>query len=155
RRGKNMAKPTALLLQHIRKLAAAPTAERLTDRELLERFAREQDETAFASLLSRHGPMVLRVCQRQLPQSMDAEDVFQATFLLLVRKANSLRCQESVGNWLYGVAYRLALKARRTATRRRAYESHARIHTPVDLLAEITLREAQTLFDEALSQLPK
>jgi RNA polymerase sigma factor (sigma-70 family) len=127
----------------------------LTDRELLERFTRAKDETAFATLLRRHGPMVLRVSHRQVPQLADAEDVFQATFLLLVRKANGLRRQESVGNWLYGVAYRLALKARRTALRRRAYESRASIRPPVDPLAEITLREAQTLFDEALIQLPE
>jgi RNA polymerase sigma factor (sigma-70 family) len=148
-------RPAALLLQHIRKLAAANGAERSTDRELLERFNRERDEAAFTTLLRRHGPMVLRVAQRHLQQPADLEDVFQATFLLLVRKASGLHGKESVGNWLYGVAYRLALKTHRAAARRRTHESRARTRVPAEPPAEITLREAQALFDEALDQLPE
>src|SRR5437867_4381288 len=83
-----------------------------TDQDLLDRFARHRDEAAFADLVRRHGPMVLGVCRRVLRHEQDAEDVFQAAFLVLVRKAESIRRQESVGGWLYRVAYRLALRAR-------------------------------------------
>src|SRR5438132_1376881 len=83
-----------------------------SDAALLTRFAIRRDEDAFGELLRRHGPMVLRACRRVLPCNHDAEDVFQATFLVLAQKARSLRGRDTVGGWLYGVAYRLALKAR-------------------------------------------
>jgi len=84
----------------------------------LRRFAALRDEQAFAALVRRHGPMVLNVGQRVLHNGHDAEDVFQATFLVFTRKAGSLRWHESVGNWLYQVAYRIARKARAAAARR-------------------------------------
>ena len=83
-----------------------------SDADLLDRFRNGRDEAAFAALLSRHGPMVLGVCRRLLPQSCDAEDAFQATFLVLVRKAGSISRPELLANWLYGVALRTATKAR-------------------------------------------
>src|SRR5919199_4396067 len=93
-----------------------------SDAHLLDRFVRCRDEGAFAALMERHGPMVLGVCRRVLRDPHEADDVFQATFLVLVRKAASLRRPELLGNWLYGVAYRIALQARAGAARWRALE---------------------------------
>lgn len=90
----------------------------MTDRDLLQRFARTRDEQAFAALVHRHGPLVLGVCRRVLRQEQDAEDVFQATFLVLARKAGSIGQPDRLGNWLYGVASRVARKARANAVRR-------------------------------------
>jgi DNA-directed RNA polymerase specialized sigma24 family protein len=89
----------------------------LTDGQLLEAFVAGHDEGAFESLVRRHGPMVLSVCRRILSCPQDAEDAFQATFLVLVRKAATVRPRDLVGSWLYGVAYRAALKARTAAAR--------------------------------------
>jgi RNA polymerase sigma factor (sigma-70 family) len=91
----------------------------LTDPQLLDRFTRHQDEQAFAELVRRHGPMVLLVCRRVLRHEQDAEDAFQATFLVLARKAASIRQRDAVGSWLHQVAHRLALRARASADRRR------------------------------------
>ncbi len=145
----------AMLLQHIRRLVPERSTGQRTDRELLQRFTRQREEAAFAQLVQRHGPMVLRVCQRILHQAQDAEDVFQATFLVLSRKAAVLPWQESVASWLYQVAYRLALKARTAAARRCTHESRVGERPAADPLAEITLREAQALLDEELSRLPE
>jgi RNA polymerase sigma factor (sigma-70 family) len=142
------------LLRHLRGLAAAHGPALPADRELVQRFTSGADADAFAALLSRHGPMALRVCRRVLHNLQDAEDAFQATFLVLARKASTLRRQESVGNWLYGVAYRVALNARAAAARRRAHESRTAADTSADPLTEISVREAQALLDEELARLP-
>jgi DNA-directed RNA polymerase specialized sigma24 family protein len=92
----------------------------LSDGQLLERFLRDRDGPAFEALVRRHGPMVLGVCRRVVGHTQDAEDAFQATFLVLVHKAASIVPRERVGHWLYGVAYHTALKARHVAARRRA-----------------------------------
>jgi RNA polymerase sigma factor (sigma-70 family) len=147
--------PGTLLLNHIRRLATAEGADQLPDGELLRRFSREGDAEAFAALLRRHGPMVWAACRRILPGTHDAEDVLKATFLVLARKAAALGGYGSVGGWLYGVAHRLALRARSDQARRRARESLAPPGAPADPLAEITLREAQELFDDALVRLPE
>src|SRR5579884_505079 len=110
------------ILRHIRRLAAGPAEEALTDRELLHRFGTQRDEAAFAALVRRHGRLVLGVCRRVLGQEQDAEDAFQATFLILARKAAARGWRESISNWLYRVAYRLAVRARRQAGRRQARE---------------------------------
>jgi len=107
--------PVSSLIEHICK--AVPP---LGDAELLGRFVERRDETALAVLVKRHGPMVWGVCRRLLGHH-DAEDAFQATFIVLVRKAASVKPREMVGNWLYGVARQAALQAR-SAARRRARE---------------------------------
>jgi RNA polymerase sigma factor (sigma-70 family) len=89
---------------------------------MLECFVSRRDEAAFEALVRRHGPMVLGVCRRVLRQLQDAEDAFQASFLVLARKAAAISQRELLGNWLYGVAYRTALDARAANSRRRARE---------------------------------
>src|SRR3984957_16306299 len=98
------------------------SCDALSDGQLLARFVTGQDEAAFAMLVRRHGPMVLGVCRRVLRHSQDAEDVFQATFLILARKARSVRNRDLIGSWLYRVAYRAAQEARAMRARRRAKE---------------------------------
>jgi RNA polymerase sigma factor (sigma-70 family) len=97
----------------------------VADQELLEALVSRHDAVAFDALLRRHGPMVLAVCRRVLRHAQDAEDAFQATFLVLLRKAAAVRERQAVGSWLYGVAYRTARKALVLNTRRRALEARA------------------------------
>src|SRR5262249_6656542 len=111
------------LVKFIRKIAATSGASTNTDAQLLARFVVQRDESAFAALVERHGPMVFAVCQRVLRNSHDAEDTFQATFLVLARKARSVASPQALGNWLYGVAHRTALKAKAMAARRREQEA--------------------------------
>src|SRR5690349_11505603 len=96
------------VIRHLRRAALLQAGESLTDGQLLETFLGQRDETAFEALLRRHGPMVLGVCRRVLGNPDDADDAFQATFLVLVRKVATVRKREMVGSWLYGVAYRTA-----------------------------------------------
>ena len=110
------------ILRQIHTLFTAGTCSGLSDRQLLERFVACRDavsELAFTVLVQRHGPMVLGVCRRILADPHDAEDAFQATFLVLVRKAGSIRVEGSVGRWLFGVATRVAARARANGQRRR------------------------------------
>src|SRR5580704_6077524 len=103
------------VLRQIHTLFAAGSFSGHSDRQLLERFVAHRDagaELAFAALVERHGPMVLGVCRRMLADAHDAEDAFQATFLVLIRQAGSIRVDGSVGRWLYGVATRVAARAR-------------------------------------------
>src|SRR5262245_17710419 len=111
------------VLRYLRKVAGASETDEPTDGQLLECFAATGNETAFAELVQRHGPLVLGVCRRVLNDAHAADDAFQATFLVLARKAASIRKRDSVSSWLYGVAYRTARKARTAAVRRqRAHE---------------------------------
>jgi DNA-directed RNA polymerase specialized sigma24 family protein len=109
----------------IRALFADGTVAGLTDEQLLERFMNrdgESAELAFASLVERHGPMVLRVCRSVLRDAHDAEDAFQATILILALKAGSIRGRHSLTSWLYSVAYNVAATARASLARRRFHE---------------------------------
>src|SRR5216683_1038020 len=177
-----MSRQLDAVVQQIRELADGGRGNPLTDQQLLARFIARKDESAFAALVRRHGPMILGLCRRLLHHVQDAEDVGQATFLVLARKASSIRKQESVGSWLYGVAYRLALKAKTEAVKRRnrqflqsdksrvpcfrgqstpAYDTktlRGRESMPPncssDPLSEITWREVCTALDEELARLP-
>src|SRR4051794_9662435 len=102
--------PLNRVLQHLRHVALAHAHSGSPDAELLRAFTERRDEAAFAALVRRHGPMVLGVCRRILHNFHDAEDAFQAVFLVLARKASSVRPRDMLPNWLYGVAYRTALK---------------------------------------------
>src|SRR5579871_2674908 len=142
------------VLQHIRKLVAAETTGTLPDRELLERFIHHGDEAAFAILVRRYGPMVLGVCRRVLGQVHDAEDACQATFLVLARKATSIRRKDSIGSWLHGVAYRAAANLKRDTARRHAHETRL-VKLPEVEPADITWREVRVVLEEELQRLPK
>ena len=111
---------TSKVIQHLRRAVILRDGAGLTDGELLACFIEHRDESAFAALLRRHGPMVWGVCRRVLQNHHDAEDAFQATFLVLVRKAAQIVPKERVGHWLYLVAHQTALHASRTVARRRA-----------------------------------
>ncbi|MFI5456316.1 MAG: RNA polymerase sigma factor [Isosphaerales bacterium] len=110
-------------LRQVARVFHEGTLTGLSDRQILEHFVAHRDETAFEALLSRHGPMVLNVCRQLLRDPHDAEDAFQAVFLVLVRKASSLRLHDSLGPWLYTVAGRVAARARANRRRMRARES--------------------------------
>jgi RNA polymerase sigma factor (sigma-70 family) len=126
-----------------------------TDRDLLERFVTQRDEDAFAEVVRRHGPMLVRVCRRVLHDEHGAEDVAQAAFLLLAQKAASIRWRDSVAGWLYQTAFRLALKARVASGRRARREAAARPAPPPDPLAVLTVAELQAVLDEELNRLPE
>jgi RNA polymerase sigma factor (sigma-70 family) len=113
------------VIRHLRRVARQGDVVPVGDAELLERFIARRDEAAFALLVHRHGPMVLGVCRRVLRDAMDAEDAFQATFLVLVRKAPSIVPRSQLAPWLHGVAHKTALKAKAMNRRRRVKEREA------------------------------
>src|SRR5262245_59132483 len=135
------------LLHKLRRSLFRQDEVRFTDGELLECFITRHDEAAFELLVRRHGPMVLGVCRRLLRNEADAEDAFQATFLVLVRKAATIRPRGMVGNWLYGVAYSTALKARAMSTKRLAKEREAAARRTPDSESE-NWQALQALFDQ-------
>ncbi len=112
------------LIQRLERLFDQGTAIGASEGELLERFLRAGDELAFEALIARHGPMVLGVCRRLLRDPNDVDDAFQATFLVLVRKAGTLRHRDLLGNWLYGVAHKVAARSRAVSARRTARSPH-------------------------------
>src|SRR5262245_15174955 len=146
-RGSSM--PTSVI-EHIRGVVGDGVG--LRDGELLGRYIDRRDEAALAALVNRHGPMVWGVCRRQLSHD-DAEDAFQATFIVLVRKAASIARREAVGDWLYGVAYQTVLQARRSAARRRAREVQVTEMPDAEAPPERSA-DLQPLLDEELSRLP-
>src|SRR5262249_52540658 len=141
REGEVMAKGTlAAVLRRLR-LLTAEADDRHSDGRLLERFVRGRDEAAFEALLGRHGPMVPGVCHRLLYDAAAAEDAFQATFLVLGRKAAAIDGSRSLAGWLHTVARRVALKARTRDARRRDREEERLTPTQTDPLDEVVWRD--------------
>jgi RNA polymerase sigma-70 factor (ECF subfamily) len=140
------------LLRYLRKITAVQGGEEITDAHWLSRFATLRDEAAFAELVHRHGSMVMGVCRRVLGDWHEAEDAFQATFLVLARKAGSVRKPERLVNWLYGVAFRTALKARGIRARRLS-RTTAVMETPT-MVEPKEISELGPILDEELSRLP-
>jgi RNA polymerase sigma factor (sigma-70 family) len=146
--------PKSEILQHLRGAVLSRDGAGLSDGQLLRRFVEGRDDAAFAALVRRHGPLVWGTVRRVLGNHHDAEDAFQATFLVLARKAASVVPRELLANWLYGVAHQTALHARRTAYRRGARERQVAT-MPEPAAAEQELwRDLQPLLDQELSRLP-
>jgi RNA polymerase sigma factor (sigma-70 family) len=142
------------VVQHLRRAVLLQGAGGLTDGQLLECFVSGREPAALEALVRRHGPMVWGVCRRVLGDHHDAEDAFQATFLVLVRRAASVTPREMVGNWLYGVARQTAMKARATAAMRRARERQM-ADVPEPTATEPDSRhDLQPVLDQELSRLP-
>ncbi|HEV3261598.1 MAG TPA: sigma-70 family RNA polymerase sigma factor [Gemmataceae bacterium] len=144
-----------LALQHLRQLIRQGAAGELPDTELLERFVGQRDEAAFEVLVWRHGPMVLSLCQRLLHNAHDAEDVLQATFLTLARKAGSIRKRESLGSLLYKVAYRIALHAKARAAQTATGAGRMQDLPAAEAADEDIWQEVRPLLDEAIQRLPE
>ncbi len=143
------------VLDHLRKQVGAAAMKDLSDTELLEQFCGRREEAAFALLVQRHGPTVLGVCRRVLGDDHAAEDAFQATFLVLVRKAGYIRKRHSLGSFLYGVAFRTAARARVQKAERRSRERTAETASPQsDALDTLSRAEACAVLHEELAYLP-
>ena len=142
---------TSPILRLIRRSVDDPRVKQITDQELLGLFCTDRDEAAFHTLLCRHGSMVLDVCRSVLGVEADAEDAFQATFLVLVQKAGAIRKQASIGSWLHGVAYRIALKARVKSTRRQKHEARLPTQPQSNTADDLTWREVQQVLHAELN----
>jgi RNA polymerase sigma factor (sigma-70 family) len=150
-----MANAAATLLEHIRQLASLGALAGLADQVLLRRYLECRDKAAFAMLLRRHGPMVWSAARRLLPQAPDADDVFQAAFLVLAREAKSLLKHPCLAGWLHETTCRLAKRARASAVRRSRHEGQVSARPPGDALAEITGRELLGVLDAELRRIPE
>jgi RNA polymerase sigma factor (sigma-70 family) len=142
------------VVRGLRALFAAESAEQLADHELIERFVNHRDESAFSALVLRHGSMALGVCQRVLQNAHDAEDACQAAFLVLARKAGSVRKKDSLSSWLHGVAYRVASNLKKKIARRRAHEGKL-LGEPPATREEVSWRDVKAVLDEELQRLPE
>jgi RNA polymerase sigma factor (sigma-70 family) len=143
------------LIQYIRRIARPQGLECATDAQLLSSFAATRDEAAFALLVQRHGSMVLGVCRRMLGDTPDAEDAFQAAFLVLVRKATSIHAPELLANWLYGVALRAAAKARAVAAKRHMREAQLDADLADRAPSSEAAGELRSILDEEIGRLPQ
>jgi RNA polymerase sigma factor (sigma-70 family) len=143
-----------VVLREFQRLFGRGTAAGMAEGQLLDRFVAERDGVAFEALLARHGPMVWGVCRRMLRDPREVEDAFQATFLVLVRKAGSIRDRELLGNWLYGVAYRVALRARANLARRRTEPADA-LDNVAEEVAGADDAELRSVLDDELGRLPE
>jgi RNA polymerase sigma factor (sigma-70 family) len=144
------ASPLSKVVRQLRGALAHRDTANLTEADLWARYVQQRDEAAFETLVRRHGPMVLGVCRRILRNEQDAEDAFQATFLVLVRRAASLHSPSTLANWLHGVAYRTALEARSATARRRAREARV---VPRTLMPEDPWAELWPVLDQELARL--
>jgi RNA polymerase sigma factor (sigma-70 family) len=147
--------PYGIVQQQIERLLQRGSLAGLSEWQLLERYATERDELAFEALVARHGPMVLGVCRRVLHHAQAAEDAFQATFLVLMRKAPSLDRRKPLGNWLCTVAYRLALRIRANEARRLKREAHAARGRPATESRATTPSDQAVVLEEELQRLPE
>jgi RNA polymerase sigma factor (sigma-70 family) len=150
-----MTDPINEAVQHFRRAVLRQDSAGLSDGQLLGRFIERRDEAAAAALVRRHGPMVWGVCRRVLRNDHDAEDAFQATFLVLVRRAASISPREMVGNWLYGVAHQTALKARAMMAKRRTREREVTAMPEPKVRPQDPWDDLQTVLDQELSRLPE
>jgi RNA polymerase sigma factor (sigma-70 family) len=146
--------PINAVVQHLRRAVLVRDAAGISDGQLLDSFITRRDEAAFEALLRRHGPMVLGVCRRLLRDPHEAEDAFQATFLVLVRKAASVVPRDRVPNWLHGVAYQTAVRARSAAIKRRRRERLVREMPELQAPSPEPLDDLRTLLDQQLAALP-
>jgi RNA polymerase sigma factor (sigma-70 family) len=143
----------SVVLRHVQRLFHGGSVSGLSEGQLLDRFVSSRDEVAFGAIVARHGPMVLGVCRGVLDDPHDVEDAFQATFLILVKKAALVRDRDLLGQWLYGVARRVSLRARAETSKRRAKERpEAEATEPVATLDD-ELRELQVLIREEVDRL--
>src|SRR6266851_4337312 len=142
------------VLRHIYRLIGKPPANGQTDRHLLERFAQRNDEAAFGTLVERHAPLVYGVCWRVLRHTQDAEDAFQASFVVLARKAGSISWRDSVSSWLYQVAYRIAVETKTKTARRRIHERQAAEMRIPEVTDQQSQQELAQVIDEELHRLP-
>jgi RNA polymerase sigma factor (sigma-70 family) len=142
------------IVPHFRRAVLRRDGGGMTDGQLLKCFIDELDDSAFEALVHRHGPMVLGVCRRVLRNDHDAEDAYQATFLVLVRKAATIVPREMVGNWLYGVAYQTASRARAVAAKRWVRERQVEVMPETKAAAQDCRHELQAVLDQELSRLP-
>jgi RNA polymerase sigma factor (sigma-70 family) len=147
--------PLSTVREYLDTIDGAPETVRLSDGQLLDRYLQHRDECAFATLVRRYGRLVLGVCERILQHSQDAEDAFQATFLVLARRASTLDGRGPLGNWLYAVAYRTAVKARQNAVRRRAHDLQLLNMPGVPASEEQKWSDLRPVLDEELAQLPE
>src|SRR5258708_6340488 len=141
---------TSEVMQHIRERALLRVRAGRTDGQLLADYISRRDQPALAALVQRHGPMVWGVCRRVLNNYHDAEDAFQATFLVFVRKAASIASRELVANWLYGVAHQTALKARATVAKRQGRERQVTEMPEPAVAEQDPWHDLQPLLDEEL-----
>ena len=153
-----MSQYTGAVLKELDRAFNQGTIAGLSEGKLLERFVSGRDEAAFSALVARHGPMVLGVCRRLLRDESDVDDAFQATFLVLVRRAGAIRRRELLGHWLFGVAVRVARRARTLAARRRFREptglQTALIHPQTDPEPDESF-ELRAVIDQELARLPR
>src|SRR5262249_52920335 len=143
------------VIRHLRRAVLRQDAAARTDGQLLASFIDRSDEAAFEALVRRHGRMVFGVCRRVARNYQDAEDAFQATFLVLARKAASVRRRERVANWLHGVALRTAMKAKSITAKRRSREKHVTEMPEPELTQQGQWRDVLPLLDIELNALPE
>jgi HlyD family secretion protein len=147
--------PLQRVANYLCKLSSRHLAETMSDRELLDRFIVQRDEAAFAALVARHGSTVRAVCRRVLGQEADADDAFQATFLILLRKAGSISKRESLASWLHGVAHRVSVRAKAGRTREHRLTRSIDGGSPNDVLQHVMVRELEQWLDQAVHGLPE